>query len=80
MENTEDILLNDKKGDVRQMGYLASFLTLGTQGGSLVLPDFNINFQPMIDIIYSFLPAIMPVLLIMQGIRFGLNLLRGALS
>lgn len=59
------------------MGYLASFLTVGT---GLTLPDFNINFQPMIDIIYSFLPAIMPVLLIMQGIRFGLNLLRGALS
>ena len=79
MENTEDILLNDKKGDVRQMGYLASFLTLGTQP-AVTVPDFNIDFQPMIDIIYSFLPAIMPVLLIMQGIRFGLNLLRGALS
>ena len=79
MENSQDYILIDKKGDVRQMGYLASFLTLGTEPG-LTLPDFNINFQPMIDIIYSFLPAIMPVLLIMQGIRFGLNLLRGALS
>ena len=79
MENSQDYILNDKKGDVRQMGYLASFLTLGT-GSAVTVPDFNIDFQPMIDIIYSFLPAIMPVLLIMQGIRFGLNLLRGALS
>lgn len=79
MEIYKDFLLDrDRKETV--MGYLASLISLGTEGGSLVLPDFNINFQPMIDIIYSFLPAIMPVLLIMQGIRFGLNLLRGALS
>lgn len=55
---------------------MLNYLFLAT----VTVPDFNIDFQPMIDIIYSFLPAIMPVLLIMQGIRFGLNLLRGALS
>ena len=60
------------------MTNLLNFVYLGTS--SVTLPDFDINFQPMIDIIYSFLPAIMPVLLIMQGIRFGLNLLRGALA